>query len=246
MVVRGKPFPQYVVELNSAGTPSGTDKLVIVPATGTTSEGLSWSEVLSLVASGAYLVTPSVDGSPGDVLAIDSVDPLVTEWVTAPGGPGGAGGYTYVQDEADPPASPDVNETWFAPDTGITYLRYDDGDSVQWIQTASADGNVAVLNDPTLMGTVTHDGPRTYLVRSAGGGVYLSLQSDTANYLTFEDEAGNSLGYIDVPKTGGTWTFRNAAGDPFIAYDDSTGEVTFPDGGVPASEIIGAIDGGTP
>jgi hypothetical protein len=48
------------------------------------------------------------------------------------------GGYSYVQSESlyGEPINPTVGETWFDPDVGRTYLRYDDGTSILWIQTA--------------------------------------------------------------------------------------------------------------
>lgn len=56
----------------------------------------------------------------------------------------GAGGYNYVTDETSPPATPAVGETWFAPDTGNTYLRYDSGGTPVWLQSATSSGSVGI------------------------------------------------------------------------------------------------------
>lgn len=60
---------------------------------------------------------------------------------------GSNGGYTYTTDETDPPVTPSVGETWFAPDTGTTYLRFDDGVSVGWLQASTSGSSAPVVID---------------------------------------------------------------------------------------------------
>lgn len=74
-------------------------------------------------------------------------------------GPGGSGGYTYIQSGTvdGAPVSPSVDETWFDLDTGITYLRYDDGSGAVWMQsgvsTSGLTGPIAVPGDIDATGT---------------------------------------------------------------------------------------------
>lgn len=93
-----------------------------------------WSSADPILASGefGYETDTGVlkigDGS----TAYSALDPL--------GGPGGgSGGYTYVQIESidGPPTSPAVGDTWFDPENGNTYLRYNDGVTTQWIQSGT-------------------------------------------------------------------------------------------------------------
>lgn len=65
-------------------------------------------------------------------------------WVTVSSG--GAGGAVYVSDSA--PVGAADNSLWWRSDLGILYVRYNDGDSTQWVvanPTADTSGYVAVV-----------------------------------------------------------------------------------------------------
>ena len=47
----------------------------------------------------------------------------------------GSQGASYIGSTA--PASPFVGQTWFNSDTGIRYVYYDDGDTLQWVQESA-------------------------------------------------------------------------------------------------------------
>jgi len=53
---------------------------------------------------------------------------------TGPQGPTGATGGAIVTIADAPPASPAVGQLWWESDSGNTYIRYNDGDSEQWVQ----------------------------------------------------------------------------------------------------------------
>ena len=61
----------------------------------------------------------------------------------------GSSGYTFEQDEADgTPTATAFNQSWFAADTGITYIWYDLGDGMvsngTWLQSGTTDGGGAI------------------------------------------------------------------------------------------------------
>jgi hypothetical protein len=76
-------------DLEDAGPVAATDRVII----GQGGENAVRSTVEDLAVSPAfsdqYPPRPAVDGTVGQVLAIDSLSPLVTEWVTGGGGGGG-------------------------------------------------------------------------------------------------------------------------------------------------------------
>ena len=77
-----------------------------------------------------------------------AVNDITTELVTHLASPGSQG-FAYIQDESLGAPVASESETWFAPDTGASYLYYDDGTSLVWVQYASASvvgqPNIAVL-----------------------------------------------------------------------------------------------------
>lgn len=189
-----------------------------------------------IVFSGPGSASSLPVGADGTTPIADSSQPLGIRWGASTSDSGST--YDYIQDEAEgAPATPLEGQTWFAPDTGNTYLYFNDGATTQWVQSATSNSS-PVGDSPTFTGVVTHDGAGNFFKRTGGGGVYLTMESDTANYISFKDDNGNSQGYIDVPTDSNTFLIRNALGNVFLQYDGATGQVTFPDGGVPASDVV--------
>jgi hypothetical protein len=62
----------------------------------------------------------------------DSSQWLMTLATPGPVGPPGPSGAVYVQDA--PPVGAADNSLWLESDSGLLFVRYNDGDSAQWIQ----------------------------------------------------------------------------------------------------------------
>ena len=62
------------------------------------------------------------------------VGPQGPEGPPGPEGPQGVAGYSTIISDT-PPAGAAANTLWWENDTGIFWLRYDDGDTSQWVQT---------------------------------------------------------------------------------------------------------------
>lgn len=86
-------------------------------------------------------------GSIGGAGATGSTGPTGGAGLTGPTGPAGGGGSALVLVSDTPPVAPADNSLWFESDTGRLYLRYNDGNSTQWI-LLSASGATALAPTP--------------------------------------------------------------------------------------------------
>lgn len=73
-------------------------------------------------------------GTANQVLSKTDATDYNTRWVTPSGGGGGSS--VFVSDT--PPAGAADNSLWWESDTGLLYVRYNDGDSSQWVTVISA------------------------------------------------------------------------------------------------------------
>ena len=83
--------------------------------------------------------------TPGQVFGAYTWDAATGAWKLTGGG-SGSGGSIMISDT--PPASPVAGALWWESDTGNLYIRYNDGDSSQWVlavpaMSASSIGAVA-------------------------------------------------------------------------------------------------------
>jgi hypothetical protein len=76
-----------------------------------------------------------------------------------------SGSSIFVND-APPIGAPD-NALWWDSDSGILYLRYNDGDSVQWVQAAATVGGGLPLEGGTLTGFLTLHADPTALLHAS-------------------------------------------------------------------------------
>jgi hypothetical protein len=137
-----------------------------------------------------------------------------------------------IATQDSPPTTPADNSLWWESSTGNLYLRYNDGNSAQWIQVnalPNSAGYVSKLGD-TMTGGLTITKP--YLVAgddqvaispSSAGGTLVSLNKTTGAYGNFIQgkTAGNLRWQIilgnSVAETGG-----NVGSDFFInRYNDA-------------------------
>ena len=84
--------------------------------------------------------------TPGQVFGNYTWDAATGAWKLTGGGGSGGGGSITISDT--PPASPVAGALWWESDTGNLYIRYNDGDSSQWVlavpaMSASSIGAVA-------------------------------------------------------------------------------------------------------
>ena len=162
-------------------------------------------------------------GTTGQGLTKVSDGDFHLEWSNLPG-------FNYEQDEsAGAPENAKERETWFALDTGSCYV-YSGG---MWVQFASS--TLPLPDNPTLNGVTRINGD--LIVERPGLTSRIYLESDTASYIIFADNDANTVAYIDVVTATGQFIIRKGDGTAFFLYDPTSRMVTFPDGGVPATEI---------
>lgn len=73
----------------TVAAPADTDEFTRLDAATGNTESSTWAQMRDALAS-QLVVRPAVDGTAGQVLAIDSLSPLVTEWINPGGGGSGA------------------------------------------------------------------------------------------------------------------------------------------------------------
>lgn len=122
----------------------------------------------------------------------------------------------------DPPVSPNLGELWFDTDTAILYLRYNDGDTSQWVQPANVQlgsggggggGNsfstIAVSGQTSVVADTSSD----TLTLVAGSNITITTNagSDTITIAATSAGTGASFGTISV--TGQSSVVADSAGD---------------------------------
>jgi len=72
---------------------------------------------------------------PDSALIPGPAGPAGADGPAGPAGPAGAAGGNIMYIGDSPPASPVIGQTWWQSSTGSSFVRYDDGDTVQWVPT---------------------------------------------------------------------------------------------------------------
>ena len=135
------------------------------------------------------------------------------KWTTIAGSPGSVGGSSQVYIGDTAPVGVADNSLWWESDTGLLYVRFNDGNSTAWVQIAISpmmDYSTVVLKaGDTMTGLLTLSGdPAT------------ALQAVTKRYV---DAAAvlvrNHIAGLTISMPGGTGAFSVASG---------TGEPTAP------------------
>jgi hypothetical protein len=145
---------------------------------------------------------------------------------------------------ATPPASPIDNAMWWESDTGYLFLRYNDGNSAQWVQlngipTALQANYVARAGD-TMTGTLTvapGSGPAQVILNKAVNGVGSSVQGQLSGKARWGMVLGN----------GAAESGANVGNDFAVTrYDDSGAYIDAPfsiNRATGAVAIMGVTDG---
>ena len=102
-------------------------------------------------ATGDTWPNPPVDGLP--IYTWDG-----EKWTTVGTGygTGGSGGGSTVYMSDTPPVGAPAGSLWYETDTGLFYVQYDDGSSMQWVIIV-----LPVASDATSLGAVAYDTPQT-------------------------------------------------------------------------------------
>lgn len=135
-------------------------------------------------------------GTPGAVGPAGATGPVGSVGPAGPTGPAG----TSITTSDTPPASPTVNSLWFDSAGGQTYLRYDDGTSVQWVPVANQPGPQGPAGAAGTNANIT--GLTTGQIGIAGSGTSITSSIPTT---TFVASAGGTMtGNLTIAVTAGS------------------------------------------
>ena len=121
----------------------------------------------------------------------------------------------------DPPVSPNLGELWFDTDTAILYLRYNDGDTSQWVQPANVQlgggggggGNsfstIAVSGQTSVVADTSSD----TLTLVAGSNITITTDAGTDTITIAATSAGTGASFGTILVTGQSNVVANSAGD---------------------------------
>jgi len=111
--------------------PATADSLAIFDASGT---------ALREMTIGNLFTGPTFTGVPAAPTAApgtDSTQIATTAFVEAAVTAGGGGGGATVTASSTEPVSPSAGDLWYQTDDGVMYIRFDDGDTTQWVPVDS-------------------------------------------------------------------------------------------------------------
>jgi plastocyanin len=121
----------------------------------------------------------------------------------------------------DPPVSPNLGELWFDTDTAILYLRYNDGDTSQWVQPANVQlggggggsGNsfstIAVSGQTSVVADTSSD----TLTLVAGSNITITTDAGTDTITIAATSAGTGASFGTILVTGQSNVVADSAGD---------------------------------
>jgi hypothetical protein len=227
--IRGPQGPQGIQGIQGIQGVPGTNGNTILygttnPVAGTGNNGdfyinTSTSFIYGPKAAGAWPAGTSLVGPQGAI---------------GPQGPQGIPGLTTITVSDTPPPSPSDNMIWWESDTGMLWVRYNDGDSAQWVQAMPLpDINNAVRYDTAQAPTPTQQAQARANINTAppevmdlygfyGMQVNGSAQIDQPAIGTANIGAG--FGYLTdawqaaATVTGGTFTAINLATPVAVAF----------------------------
>lgn len=146
---------------------------------------------------------------------------------------GGGGGAQVITDDEPPPDAND-GDLWWETDTGKFYVRYDDGNSAQWVQPIGA-GGATDTPEQILAKLITVDGEASGLDADLLDGMSASFFQPALGY-TPVNKAGDTLegtltfGDSSLLTSGDIRSQRTAAPTTGVIYLGNTGKYLFYDG----------------
>jgi Chaperone of endosialidase len=129
-----------------------------------------------------------------------------------------------------PPSNPADNSFWWESDTGYLFLRYNDGNSAQWVQVnalPNGAGYVSKLGDSMTGGlTITKPwaatGDEALIIAPSTGGAYIDLNRAAGQGAAIYGRTGTSPRWGVIVASGGAESGGNAGSDFSIQrYSDA-------------------------
>lgn len=133
---------------------------------------------------------------------------------------------------ADPPSSPNAGELWFDTDTAILYLRYNDGNTTQWVQPANVQlgggsgggsGNSFTTIAVSGQSSVVADTSSDTLTLVAGSNIVISTDPSTDAITISATSVGGASASFGTIAVSGQSSIVAPAGGSTLTYQSGTG-----------------------
>lgn len=131
----------------------------------------------------------------------------------------------------DPPSNPNLGELWFDTDTAILYLRYNDGDTNQWVQPANIQYGSGGSGGGNSFSTVAVSGQNSVIADTssdtlnlvAGSNIVITTDAGTDTVTISATSVGSgSVSFGTIAVTGQTSIVADSGGDT-LTFQAGTG-----------------------